>query len=156
MRHITTKYELVLRDESLSVAAITLWCDLSLGVAAIDAGVAPFIAAVSSLSDAIPVRQRIVYRVINEDATLPEITSDVRRSGVLIFTTADAEEYALIEIPSIRQTLILATGNGAGVLIDATSTEIQDIIAALIAAGVTNPFAVDISSLLTVYRQSRV
>lgn len=156
MQSLRTRVDLVFTDASGSTAEIKTWAKDGLTVAEIDSGLSLLISAASALSDAQITKQRIVYRRENELYDGNHTTGDNKRTGVFIYNTSDNEEYALIELPSLNETLLMATGNGEGVLIDLSISEVTAFIDLLIESGVTNPFAVEITSLLAAYRQSRV
>jgi hypothetical protein len=65
-------------------------------------------------------------------AGLPAATSDAYRQGVLLFGTTVPGDRCLLEIPSMRADLLLATGEYAGVKIDQTKPEIQALVSMLL------------------------
>lgn len=84
-------------------------------------------------------------------------TSDCTRQGVLLFGTTEAEDRYLLEIPSIKQDLLEATGEYAGVKIDITKPAIQNLISLMLdGAGGVSPIGLtgnDLTSLITAYQR---
>jgi hypothetical protein len=83
----------------------------------------------------------------------PPSTSDGSRVGTLIFGTADPDERWILEIPSLRQDLLLTSGPYAGIAIDLTLPAITAIADLIIAGdGTVSPTGLtgnDLSSVIT-------
>lgn len=148
--------ELVYRDASGSHAAVEIRLKSGTTYAAADAGAISLASALASLTEAVLVRQRIRYRVVTDEITTAELGSSIKRCGVFIWACIDDEHQALVSLPSIVESVIVTTEPGAGVLIDTSDALVIAFTDELIAQGVTDPFANEISSLIAAYRQSRV
>jgi hypothetical protein len=150
------RLELVYLDGSGSRGAITLNLKPGTTVAAADVGANALASVVASLTDAELVRSRLQYRFVNEAYTIGAIGSAVKRCGVFIYECAGIDQQALIEVPSIRETLLLTSGPSAGVEIDREDAGVIAFNDLMVSVGACNPFVALIETLLIAYRQSRV
>jgi hypothetical protein len=90
-------------------------------------------------------------------ANAPGSDSQAHRQGVLLFGTTEPEDRYLVEIPSIKESLLETTGAYAGVKIDVTTPEVQSLVDMLIAGdGTLTPIGItgnDLTTLITAYQR---
>jgi hypothetical protein len=147
--------ELIYEDWSGSTGSLTIHCKSGTTVVEAEAGANTLASAVSSLTDAVLVRVRIKWRKWTDGPIDYGTIGDIRRCGVFIISTNVEDEYALVEVPGLRDSALIMSGNGEGVLLDLTQVDVADFVAALIADGVSDPFGEALVALQTAYLQSR-
>jgi hypothetical protein len=125
-------------------------------VAEIESAATGLVAALSAITNAVFIRQDIVYRFVQESAVYGADTSDKFRAGVFIFDCLDVGELGLIQVPSLRDELFVTVGPGAGVLIDTTDSDVIAFINTATNGAYSNPFASILGVMSAAYRQSRV
>jgi len=143
------------RDGSGSSAEVRVTINAALPVATIEAAATSFVAAVSSLTDAVFVSQEIVYNFVPEEGVSAAMGESILETGVFIFENADVPSVGLVEVHSIMSDLLETTGVGAGVLIDMSDSRVTGFVTTLDDVGACNPFADDLGDLVTAYKQSR-
>jgi hypothetical protein len=112
--------------------------------------------AVLALSGAILVKMRIVYKADLKDASLVADAPTIKQTGVFIFSTEDDNPYAVVEVPGLKDSVLVTTGPGAGVDIDTGNPDAADFIAIVEDGIYCSPFGDDIATIVTAYLQSRV
>lgn len=148
--------ELVYEDSSGDTASITM--SLKQGTTVVDAYAAAndLIAVVSPLTQASLVRTRLKYRFWEETRVDGGLGSLVKRQAVFFFSTTLSDGLSMANIPSIKDSLFVMEGCGAGAIIDDTNPLVQSFVEALLIGDVTDPFANAVVDFLIAYRQSRV
>ena len=148
--------ELVWQDETGSTAVTLLHASSSLTVAEIDANVTALASILASLTDAVLVRQRIKYRSVRETAVPASDDTPLTEAAVFVFSPGDDLPMSIITIHSIKNSIMLDSGFGAGFIVDMTNADVIAFRDAVIDNGLSNPFADDLIALVSAYRQSRL
>ena len=156
MQALLPRIGLILRDASGSTSEVVMRVQAGSTFEDAAAAATALAAVVLPLSGCIEVRRRIVYSFKPEEPTPAASGSSIKRCGVFIFDTTDADHQALVQVPAILDSVLVTTEPGAGVLIDTDNADIAALIAELLSIPVTDPFANDITELVAAYRQSRV
>lgn len=84
-------------------------------------------------------RQSVVYSAVEQTPAAPA-NVHVSRMGVFVFSTTAANQYAVIELPGLRDSMLMTTGPGYGILIDQSKPEIGAFIAEMISGRWCNRF----------------
>lgn len=142
-------------DGSGSTAETRITIGSSLPVATIESAATTLVAALSAMTDAVFTQQEIVYNFVPPHGLSGALGSDVLRNGVFIFQDSGSTDVGLVEVPAIKDDLLETVGAGAGVLIIQSDSRVLALVAELVDAGATNPFAVVLGALVAAYRQSR-
>lgn len=102
----------------------------------------------SSLSNGVITRQSITFPRVEPFpiAATPGITAD--RVGVFVFATSTLGQYAVIDVPGIRDSCILSSGQNAGIAIDVLNPDIVTFIDAITSQLWCSVFGYDITSLV--------
>lgn len=139
-------------DASESRAEIRLHVRRSTGRAAGVAGALQLAGLVDSVSDSAAVETLLRYpvKIVREGSGAPG--SDQNRRGVLIFSTTELEQYAIIELPGIKPELV-DPANESQLLM--TSPALAAYITALLAGGFCNPFGYELVSCIAALHQVR-
>lgn len=148
--------ELVWQDETGSTAVTLLHAPSSLTVAEIDADATALASILASLTGAVLVKQRIKYRNRPETRPVPASDTPIHEQAVFIFTTTDDDPKAIVQVPSIKESIMLTTGFGAGYIVDLMLTDVIAFIDAAISLPVCSPFSDGATAIESAYRQSRV
>ena len=148
--------ELVMQDASGSTSAITLSAPSSATVDDIDASATALASIIVPLSGATLIKQRIRYISVSDEPVSASGGASVLRTGAFFFDTADGAPLAIALVKAIKDSLIVDSGFGDGVLIDTEDSDIVTFVNALIDGGYTNVFGDDIVGLATAYLQSRL
>lgn len=148
--------ELVWQDASGSTAVTLLHASSSLTVTEIDANATALASLLVPLTDATLIKQRIKY--VNRPAERPVPASDtpIHEQAIFIFTTFDDLPMAVISIPSIKESIMLTDGFGAGFIVDLSLTAVSEFIDDCISLPLCNPFGAESEVILSAYRLSRV
>lgn len=150
------RLELTYVDGSGSSAVVRFTIKTLATVSEIEGAAIEMIAALSALTDAAFVSYEIVYTAVPEVGLIGAEGSDRLRVGVFIFDCVEADQVGLVEVPAIKDEMLVTDGPGAGVLIDVENADVLAFVDVLVVSGATNPFAVALDVLTTAYRQSRV
>lgn len=150
------RLELSFVDGSSSVAVVRFTIKTLATVSEIEGAATGMVAALSALTDAVFFQQEIIYTAVPEVGEIGALGSDKFRTGVFIFDCVEPDTVALVEVPAIKDDLLVTSGPGTGVLIDVAHADVLAFVDVLITNGATNPFAVAIDILSAAYRQSRV
>lgn len=148
--------ELVMRDETGSTSAITLFASASLEYADIDTALTGVVSIFASLSGATLITQRVRYKWVPDVPVTAGGSTPIARTGIFFFSTGSSTPDSLISIPSLKDSVIETTGPGAGVRIDLSNSDVIAFGDEVVANGVSNPFADLFVSLFAAYVQSRV
>ena len=108
--------ELVYKDASGSSGAVTLHIPVTTTYGQADVAASAVASVLASITSCVLVRQRIKYTVVRDPSTPAAFGSSIKRRGVFFFDTDDGSQQCLIEIPGILDSVLMTTGNGAGVL----------------------------------------
>lgn len=100
------------------------------GITAVDAmiGGDGFRSLLSPLSGAVFVQQSVSYRVLIDDYVQPATSVSAGIVGVLVFTTTDPNQFAMIDIPAISPDCVLSTGDNAGLVLDTSNAALAGFI----------------------------
>lgn len=147
---------LVWRDGSGSEAETRFTINASLPVATIESAATVLVAALSVITDCVFVRQQIVYPFVPPGALYGAPMSDKFRAGVFTFDCVDIGMVGIEYVPAVKDTLLVASGPGAGILIDVAAAEVVSYLSVLHDNNVCNPFGSLLAALTAAYRQSRV
>lgn len=134
---------------------MSFWLRDGVDVSAGRAAASLMTARVGALSDAVVVRQSLVYGADADPREVAEPTSSTPRMGVFVFSTAEPTQFGIVALPSIRPEYLIVTGPGAGVLIDQAAPPVAAFVGALLAGSVCNPFAVPLLALEAAFLQLR-
>lgn len=148
--------ELVWQDETGSTAITQLNAPSSLTVAEIASDAEAFGAILASLTEAVLVRYRIKYRSVRETAVPASDDTPLTEAAVFIFSPDDNLPYSVITIHSVKDSIMLSSGFGAGYIVDTTNSDVMAFVNAVIDNDISNPFADDLTGLFSAYRQSRL
>lgn len=148
--------ELVWQDESGSTASTMLSAPSSATVDNIDAAATAIASIIAPLTGAVLVKIRIKYRAQTVPRTEPVDSTPIARSGVFYFSVDPPSPDGLINVPSIKESVISDVEPFAGVAIDRANSAVISFVDAVLAGGVTNPFGDVFTSLVAAYRQSRL
>jgi len=148
--------ELVWQDETGSTAVTLLHAPSSLTVAEIASDAEALGAILASLTDAVLVRQRIKYRSVRETAVPASDDTPLTEAAVFIFSPGDDLPMSVVTIHSIKDSIMLTSGFGAGFIVDPANTDVIAFKNAVIDNGLSNPFGDDLIALVSAYRQSRL
>lgn len=148
--------ELILMDESGSTSAVVVNVPSGSTLAQADASATALASVVLPMTDCVMVRYRIAWRFQYEDNALPEVSAGVAQCGVFIFEGDGGETAGLVAIPSLKDEKIVTVGNGAGVLIELTDSDVSAVVSGVLGASCANALGVPFEQLQTAYRQSRV
>lgn len=156
MLHPSAVVELIMRDASGDNSAITVFAPSSLAHATIAANAEAFAAIAVPLSGCSLVGIRIKYR--SGQAVRVEASGDtpITRTGALFFRDDSGDVAGVVLVHALVDSALVASGPGAGVLIDLTNEAVSDLISAVLDAGLTNPFAVPFVDVHSAYLQSRI
>lgn len=78
-----------------------------------------------------------------------------QRHAVFVFSTDTADQYAIIAVPGLRDELLMASGPGAGVLIDRDNPSVAAFVAELTSGRWCNRFGRVLVELEAAYLQVR-
>lgn len=148
--------ELVWQDETGSTAVTLLHAPSSLTVAEIASDAEALGAILASLTDAVLVRYRIKYRSVRETAVPATSDTPLTEAAVFVFSPGDELPMSVITVHSIKDSIMLTSGFGAGYIVDTSNTDVIAFKNAVIDNGLSNPFADDLITLVSAYRQSRL
>lgn len=148
--------ELVWQDETGSTAITLLHAPSSSTVAEIDADATALASILASLTDAVLVRQRIKYHSVRETAVPASGDTPLTQAAVFIFSPGDELPMSVITIHSVKDSIMLSSGFGAGFIVDTANSDVVAFKNAVIDNGISNPFADDLVALVSAYRQSRL
>lgn len=147
--------ELLYVDETGTKGTTTVKYPVGTTYAVVDADAAVLASLIAPLTGCVLMRQRIIFKAVAIPRLEPIPGSSVIQSGVFIFSDGTADNLNLFEVPGILDSILETTGNGAGVLIDLTNSDVIALIDAYIAADLTNVFGTVCETLEAAYRQSR-
>lgn len=142
-------------DGSGSTAETHITINAILPVSTIESAAPSLVAALSAMTDAVLIRQEIVYPCVPASGYFGPDVGDVRRSGVFVFQDGEDGPVGLVEVPGIMDDVLVADGPGAGVLIVVSDSRVISLVDTLHTYGATNPFGDALGDLLAAYRQSR-
>lgn len=147
--------ELVYQDDSGSTGQVEMRLPAGTTYSVADVAAQAIASAFASITGAVLVRQRIRYRANASSRAAALTGSRNKRAGIFILENVDGLSQLLVQVPGILDSVILSTGNGAGVSIDTDNSDVSSFLSALTDNGVTSPFAVVCANLVAAYVQSR-
>lgn len=148
--------ELVWQDASGSTTATTLSAPSDLSVADIDASASALASLLIPMTRCSLIKQRIRYKWVPEERPVPAGDTPIHNAGAFFFSTGTATPDTMIAVPSIKDSLFVVAGPGAGVRIDLENADVIALVAAVLDLGGTNPFGDAIELLFAAYLQSRI
>ena len=148
--------ELIWQDETGSTAMTTWFAASSLTVEEIDAFAITLASILASLTDAVLVKQRIIYKWAPEVRGTASAATSIKRTGIFFFSTGDDMPEALISVPSVKDAILETTGPREGVGVILSNSDVIAFETAVIDNGITNPFGDTVIVLDDAYLQSRV
>lgn len=134
---------------------MSLWLADGVDLATAAAAAATFRGLVAACSDAVFIRQAVVFSAV--ESPRPEATAgaDSTRVGVFVFAT-ESGEYDMVELHGIKDSELMTTGPGAGLLIDRDNPAVVALVAELLSGGLwCNPFGQELLSLDAAFLQIR-
>lgn len=99
--------------------------------------------------------QRYTLPFVEMATPAPLVGTLTQRHGVFIFSTATPDQYAIIAIPGLLDTLLKTTGPGAGVAINTALPAVAALVAELTNGAWCNKYGYIITSLEAAYLQVR-
>lgn len=148
--------ELVWQDETGSTAVTMLHAPSSATVDDIDASATALASILLPLTGCVLIKQRIKYINQTVPRTEPADSTPIVRSGVFYFSVDPPSSDGLINVPSIKESVISDVEPFAGVGIDRDNADVIAFVNAVLAGDVTNAFGDAFTALVAAYRQSRV
>ena len=152
----TAAVELVWQDETGSTSATTVWASSSSTYDEIDASATALASILASLTGAVLVKQRIKYISVPDEPVIASGGASIKDTGSFFFSVGEDQAIALIVVHAIKDSIILDTGTGAGIVIDDSNIDVIAFIDAVIGSVVANPFGGDVNGFITAYKQSRI
>jgi hypothetical protein len=122
----------------------------------IDASATALASILLPLTGCVLIKQRIKYINQTVPRTEPADSTPITRSGVFYFSVDPPSPDGLINVPSIKESVISDVEPFAGVGIDRDNSDVIAFVDAVLAADVTNAFGDAFTALVAAYRQSRV
>ena len=156
MLQVTAIVELVWQDASGTQAVTQLRAPSSWTVSDIDAFATAAASIIAPLTDCVLVGQRIKYKSALEPVTLPIGGNPIVKVAAFFFSTGSGLPDALITVPSVKDSILVADGPTAGYAVELTNSDVEAFTDAVIANGISNPFADDVTVIAAAYLQSRV
>lgn len=152
----TATIELVLMDETGSTSAVVLNVSSTTSTSVMDAQATALASLIAPLTDCVLIKIRYCYRAITGADISDAGSTPLATAGIIFLATTSEDHIGLVNIPAIKPSLFLTTGNGAGVLMDTSSSDLIALVEELVALNVSTPTGDVLDHLLTAYRQSRV
>ena len=152
MRNAQPRIITTMIDETTAAAEVRTWIGHLDNIAAAAAG-ARLRGVLSGISDAVATEQTIEYTGVEVPRPAAPGPTPAAHQALLVFSTSEPGSYATISIPGVRPELLLATGPGAGVLLDPAAPALVALAALLVGGSYTNPFGVTLTQLETAYMQ---
>lgn len=133
---------------------MSLWLADGVDLASAAAAAAGFINLAEPLTDGVFIRQSVVFSGVEAPRPFAPAGADSSRVGGLIFS-CDTGELDIVEVHGIKDSLLIMTGPGAGLLIDRTQPAIEALVSELTSGFWCNPFGYTIELLESAYLQIR-
>lgn len=147
MTVLTPDGELVYQDASGGTASVSVHFTPGTTVAQGDASLQGLASLLASMTDAVLVRYRIIYR----DKQPPGLAlpgAPVVRSGAFLFAVDPPSPSGIITIPGIKSDVFLTDGPQAGYVIDASNSAVIAFVDGILAINATNPFGDALTALI--------
>lgn len=148
--------ELVWRDASGSRAVTQVHYPVDVTYAIADVSLTGLASAVASITGCTLVKQRLTYKARPTATALASDSTPVTQCGVFIITNGDESHSAIVQVPGIKDSKLVTVGVDAGILIDASDSDVIAFENSLYDADMSDPFGNIVSFITTAYRQSRV
>lgn len=145
---------LFVRDDSATRAQLAFTLRSNVSPAAGHAAGETLRALLPGISGCSVERQQVEYYAVEMEPATPGMQL-ASVAGVLVFTTTEPQQYALVIIPGIRSEYILVTGATAGVELDTSASAIADLVAELTSGRWCNPWGYVITELAAAMVQIR-
>lgn len=133
---------------------MSFWLKDGVDLSDIESAAATIRSLIAGCSDAVFVRQSVVFSAVESPRPDAIGGAESSRVGSLIFS-CDTDELYIAEIHGLKDEFLVTTGPGAGILIDQTNTTIASLVDELISGIWSNPFAFDLAELESAYLQIR-
>lgn len=112
-------------------------------------GVEALLSPLSGVSGCVPVRISVTYGFVNDTATNAAVGSNVGLVALMVFDTSTPGQYAMIQIPGIRQDCILDDSSvNSGLVIDTHHPDIVNFVNLITSGLFCNVFGYDIQNLV--------
>jgi len=147
--------ELQYVDETGTRGALTVKYAVDTPYATIDASASALASLIAPITGCSLIRQRIIYKAVQNPKQTPTIGSVIVRQGVFIFEDGSGENQNLFTVPGLLDSKLVTTEPGAGVLIDTADSDVIAVISQYVASEFVNPFGVECFELVAAYLQSR-
>lgn len=143
-----------LLDASDSIGNMSFWLADGVDLGDIESAAATLRGLIAACSDAVFIRQSVIFPAVESPHPVAGIGADASRVGGLIFS-CDTGELDIIEVHGLKDEMLMTTGPGAGLLIDRTNPVIVDLVDELTGGIWCNPFGFDLLALESAYLQIR-
>jgi hypothetical protein len=150
------KIELVLMDDTGSTSAVIVNVPSGSTVETCDASAIALASLVAPMSDAVMVRYRVSWRNQVEAPGVAGSGAAIQHAGVFIFEDTALGSLGLVNVPAIKEDLLVSSEPGAGVLIDQADSRVMALVTDLFTIEASNIFGDVFDALVAAYRQSRV
>jgi hypothetical protein len=77
------------------------------------------------------------------------------RTGVFVFSTSEPDQFAVVAVPGIRESVLIDSGIGAGLVIDLEHPDVESFVDALISDLWCNPFGFQLVEVQAAFMQIR-
>lgn len=134
-----TRLRLTYQDDDEAQAVHEVWTDTAPVVAAV--GARTLITRIAGVSDCTCVEYEIVVEELAGVEDTAPASSDVNRCGVLVFAVED-DDLAVVVIPSLREDLLMITGDYPYIELNTEDARIAAVIDAHV-AGIGGIFLLD-------------
>lgn len=147
--------ELQYVDETGTKGTTTVKYPLGTTVAVIDASATALASLIAPLTGCALIRQRIIFKAVQEPRDVPDTGSLIHNAGVFFFSNGELQPMTIVSVPGILESVLKTTGVTAGYEIDDTNGDVSAFLV-LVEDGIyTNPFGDDVIQLEAAFRESR-
>jgi hypothetical protein len=145
---------LSLVDASNSIGNMSLWLKDGVDLAAAASAAASFRALAAACMDVVFVRQSIVFSAVAAPVPSAGASADCTRVGVFVFSTSDTE-FGMVELNGVKDSELITTGPGTGLLIDLDNSAIAALVTELLSGFWCNPFGQPLLGIEAAFLQIR-
>jgi hypothetical protein len=146
---------LLVRDGSGSRSYLEFNIPAGITPSAGHAAAASMRAALAGLTGCAFYQQQVEYGLVEMTPATPGGSQPASTAGVLVFSTTEPQQYAIVVIPAIKPSLIKTTGDGAGVQLDTAAPAIVALVAELTGGAWRNKFGYTLAALDAAFVQIR-
>jgi len=148
--------ELQWQDATGSKGTTTVKAPLDTARAILDVDALSLASFIAPITGCVLTRIRVLYKAVAVPRTDAITGTSVISAGMFFFESADGVNQLLFQVPGILDSKLVSSGDGAGVLIDVTDSDVIALIEQFQSLDMCNPFGVVCDALVTAYRQSRL